>query len=287
MALTGTRLAWDWNSNKLSTRDLCSGTTVDLSCGDGCIYWSPTSRGLVFDRDDSTWSWEDGRERALGPRTMGPFRFASDGRKYSINYWSDTISWPHKNGSAFANGGTWLSNDSSADFVVEGNDAYFVDGSAIMRVGPNGKPTKVFSTSEEKAPSPVAVVGGTIYAVKGWASDSFGDPMPFSLIAIKAGKGETIFTAPEPGACFAANRQAAVVCLGDELWYVPFSGSGSRKLFTVEERSHTSYKQTAVALADDGGLAWSVPSDPATIHVMRASCGSSGEGQSDAGRFGR
>ncbi len=283
VTLAAEHLVWDLAGERLSHRNLCTEVTTRIDCGsDACVYWHVTPKALLYTTEKGLRRWVDGVSlEASQARISGPFRVTDDGRVYHTGYWEDRLTLPGKMGVYFDGphrkaGSAFITEDSTEDFVVDGVRAWYLDGKSIMRVGPDEKPERVFDAGAGTAPGPIAYANGTLFTITG---DSLHvvDPTPrgpVSIQAIRDGKAETIFTTPLGASCFAASRNGAVLCLDSDLVFVDFSTRTSRVLFKIDPPRREGLGgrdlMTKVALSDDGGLAWSVPSDmPRFIHVRR------------------
>ena len=240
LAIGPRKIAWNRDYGyTMFIADRCTRTVVP--CKPGCSYERERkAEGLLLERSEA--------------------RTASDGTLYSIDAWLDTISLPHKSGWMFS-GATEYSSDSEGDFLIDGADAYFVDGSALKRVRKGTAPVTVLETKDEHAPMPFLKSGATLYAVKGWSSRTTYLPdEPFSIVAIEHGTARTLYANKGAG-CFAANDRMAVVCIDGKLVRVPLSGKAAADMFSMDRKDNLTSDTPVVALADDGALAWSNPSE--------------------------
>lgn len=276
MAVAGTRVVWDYDGNQLSVRDLCAATTSNVSCSGGCVYWSMTPSGLTFIRGAGVWRWSEGKEERVASRVVsGRFQTAANGDTCSVEGWFDEISLPHKAGWMLTCGHEQLSGDTKTEFVLDGNDVYFVDGPSIMHAALGTKapkPSTVFTSTTAFAPAPILRVGATLYAVTGWSQSENFSGEPFTLSAVHDGKSDTIYSTAKGAGCFAANTTGALVCVDRELVFVPFDRTPQRTIATVDRAAQTSYDHPAVALGDDGEFVWTTPSEHGVIHVRRPAC---------------
>jgi hypothetical protein len=274
LAFAGDWLAWDWDGNHISARDVCRGTALDVDWGkEGTPHWSQTARGFAYMRGNAMFEVENGKERKLAkPFQAGSFRLAADGTVFTADVWIDDLSMPHKSGWSIERGNETVAGNSLPELVVDGNDAYFVDGPSIMHATTTSKPTVVHTTTDALAPAPVAKFGATLYAVRGWARQIH--PLPgtaFELVAIEAGKARSVYSGTD-ASCFAINSRTALACVGDELVAISLAGGGSRVLLHVDREDRNSGTRTTVALAEDGAFARSVPSKPGILQLQRQPC---------------
>lgn len=246
------KIAWNRDYGyTMFIADRC--TQAVVACRPGCPYESERkAEGLLLERSET--------------------RRASDGTTYMIVPWEDTLSLPHESGWMFS-GEKDYSSDSEGDFLIDGADAYFVDGSALKRVRKGSAPVVVLQTTEARAPMPFLKSGATLYAVKGWSSRTTYLPdEPFAIVAIEGGVARTIYASKGAG-CFAANDRVAVVCIDRELVRVPLSGKPPSDLFPMDRKDNTVSDTPVVALASDGAIAWSNPSER-VVHVRQPPCSS-------------
>jgi hypothetical protein len=267
IALVGRHLVWDLGAERLPDRDLCTGITTHLH-EEGCC-WDLTPEALYYYRGRLL-AWADGREHALRERGPGSdeFHVTTDGRVYRIGLIM-------RRGEFFAHGDHVYSYESRAPFIVDGVDAYYEDGPRIMRVGPDDKPVQMLEVVGDGVHLPVTYTHGTLYAESGYLRlTSESDPHgPFTIVGVRNGVSETIFTDPRGASCFAASHVGAVFCLDDDLWFVSFRPPYvSQKLFPIDRGTggvDVPARMTKVALSDDGGIAWMAPSQGFAIHVRR------------------
>ncbi len=274
IAFWGTRLVWQWNSNRLSYRELCGGSTTEISPTDGALFGAITADGLLY--QESGWRLREptGGDREVPIATLGDdIEVDADRHVYAVEGWLDEVSMPHRAGWLLRRDGRDLSGDTLPEILLDGGAVYFVDGKLLQRRSAGGKVETVLATTDAHAPAPIAAVGESVFAVTGWSRRVLHGPTePFVLYEVRAGEKHVLYRGRNVS-CLATNRHGVAVCVEDAMIFVPYSGAPSRRLFAIDPPNYLAMDQhSGVALRDDGTIAWSIRSDPRTIRILRPPC---------------
>ncbi|MFI5301409.1 MAG: hypothetical protein ACHREM_25260 [Polyangiales bacterium] len=307
LSIVGSRIAWNGLRHPLRHYDRCTGNTTEMACrpppDDDCFTWRLQAEGLYYAIGTDIWTWSAGRARSMHVGFSGDtIAFTLDGRTYTTGPWEDRLSRPARSGFFFDEmttppaGRRSITDDALRQFIVDGNDVYYVDGSRIVREGRDRRPKILVDFKHEEARAPIAVSDDTLYVAKG--ADLVNWPWfhkgKVTTESVRDGVVKSLFTA-DAIYCFAATGHGAVVCRDQDLQYFPFDGGQPRRALggpiVVPPKDADLTHATGVSLSADGGIAWFTKDDPKVIHVRTPPrsvlCGGPAVAKPEAGTVAR